>query len=384
MKDRNEMRDRLLQRMQSGGKVSLGIFKSGLTGINFWSPGDGQHMFDIIPYIAGPNDPNCKEGEGTYLLELFVHQNCGVKEGIKICLLETYGKKCPVCEDRIRRQRAGGEEGSEKIIKLLTPSRYPRTIYNVICYDTRQEEAKGIQVFHTSFYLLEMYLREMAKRAIRPGDRNVDPLVPFMDIEKGKTIVFKKEGERDKTKFIGIRFEDRDYDLDPNLISQAPQLDTLIDIPSYEDIMTWYYGEEAEESDGAFRGTGKNQPAEDVVSYRKPKREEDTPGKRKSETDCPSGYEFGAVDVYKECGRCEVWDACAKKAAADKAARIAKEADEEPPRRGRPADDDDQGGAGDSGKQKQSDQDEEPPRRRRPADDDDQGKDNPPARRRRM
>lgn len=322
MRDRNALRERLMQRMQTGGRMQAGIFKSNL-GVNFLKLAEGQNMFDIIPYIAGPFDPNSKEGDETYLLEVFVHQNCGIKEGKKICLLETYGRKCPVCEDRIRRQRAGGSEGSPEIIKALTPSRFPRTIYNVICYNSHEQEARGIQVFETSFYMLEMYLREMAKRALRPGDKTIDPLIPFMDIKEGKTIVFKaQEVGKPTMKFVGIRFEDRDYELDEKLIEKAHCLDKLIDIPTYEDMLQWYYGDEGEPA-GAYRtGITRNESAQE---FRRPMRTDNAPApKNVGDNECPYGYNFGDVDSYKECNRCEVWDNCAKASV-----RMAKSAEEE-------------------------------------------------------
>lgn len=321
MKDRNAMRERLMQRMQTGGKTQQGLFKANLQGVNFLKLAEGQNMFDIIPYIAGPNDPNCPEGDETYLLEVFVHQNCGIKEGKKMCLLETYGKKCPICEDKIRRQRAGGAEGSAEIIKSLTPSKFPRTIYNVLCYNSREQEARGIQVFEASFYSLEMSLREMAKRALRPGDKIVDPFIPFMDIKDGKTIVFKAQDVgKPSLKFVGIRFEDRDYDLDEKLIEKAHQLDTLIDIPTYEDMLAWYYGEDGE-TEGAFR-TGRVMVRDDDPPMRRPRPnlEEDVNNdppparsrKVESDSECPYGYPFGGVDAHKECAKCDVWDDCAR------------------------------------------------------------------------
>src|SRR5574343_729567 len=71
----------LLARMRQGQSVSTGTrsyFKDGLEGVNFWSPKEGDHILDIIPYKCGPDEPliawgKLKEGDDTYVLEIWIH-----------------------------------------------------------------------------------------------------------------------------------------------------------------------------------------------------------------------------------------------------------------------------------------------------------------------
>jgi hypothetical protein len=372
MKDRDARRKALMDRMQQGGTTGgFGIpMKPGLP---LWSPDNGSHLIDIIPYYAGKNDPLVPEGGETFLLEIFSHRNAGVTEGMRICLQETYGQPCPICEDRRRLAREGADND---VIKSLTPSRYSRTLYNILCYDNREQEQKGIQIFSTSFFLLGQYLKEMAKRVDRPGVRTLDPYIPYWDLTDGRSIAFRKEGKADSTKYIGIRFEDRDYQLEEELMDKAYHLDECIIVPTYEDLQIWYYGSGEE----AAAGLRSHRAApEETGSFRKPKaavdEEEREPAPRKKKSagegpECPSGYEFGKdVDEYKECKKCDEWDPCA--AAHETMKRKSKEVEpigdeEEPPRRKRQAEpEEEEPSRRKRQKADEEPEEEEPPRRKR-------------------
>jgi len=112
-KNRRSMKEALLKRVQEGQNrkegTAKGIFKTDLEDVPFWNCADGDHLLDIIPYMAGPYDPVTPEGKETYVLEVFVHRGVGITEGSIICLAETYRKPCPICEDRKKKQIEGEE-----------------------------------------------------------------------------------------------------------------------------------------------------------------------------------------------------------------------------------------------------------------------------------
>lgn len=339
----------------SGG----GIFKDNLTGVNFWRCKEGDHLIDVIPYFAGPNDPDPEVAEGmdTYKLEVFVHSGVGPNDQMVLCLAKTYGKKCPICEHRKRLLKEASPD--EELIQDLNVSRFPRVIYNIICYDTNEEEEKGIQVWHTSSYLMERFLVELARNPrIRTGGLEAFTDFSHIDKEAGKSIAFSRKGTGINTQYIGHKFVDRDYDVPDEILEQAKCLDELIHIPTYEEVYKLYYGEDEEEEEEeekptrSLRERKKPEPEEEdeddddeddeddseeeeeEEEEEKPVRrgrrsikkrtepeeeeEEEKPKKKKKETKkskCPHGGKFGIdIDELDECEECSVWTECAQEA----------------------------------------------------------------------
>lgn len=341
---RRSSKEALMKRLEGDYNRKKGggsLFRSDVKGVTFWQCKEGDHIIDILPYTAGENDP-IEPGSESYVLEFFVHNNVGQQEGGQIiCMAETFKKPCPICEERRRLIKIGSDE---QRIKELTPSRYPRSIYNIICYDSRDEEEKGVQVWHTSNYLLQQYLLALAKKPTRAGQKSVDPFIAFMDVEEGKSIAFKREGKKESTKYIGIRFEDRNYTIPEDLVESAHVLDDLINWPTYEEVYQAFWGSAPNEA-GA--------PADLLATTTRARKYDDTPAKEKEEppparsirheesvkeeaprasrrqqrvededttagkssNKCPAGKNFGIdIDELKECEKCNVWKDCAKEA----------------------------------------------------------------------
>lgn len=262
-------KERLLERMKKGQKKGGGdfertsIFKAGVDA-EFWAPKEGeQHWFDIIPYIAGPNDPDVEEGEETYCFQPYTHRGVGPNEKDVVCLAKTYGKKCAIC-DHVKKMI--NDEEDEDEIKALQVQRNPRAIYNVHVLDSKDEQKKGVQIFNASHFTMESHLLELANRPTRPGSKQIDPFIyyPAAD-ETGKTISFKRKS---KFEFIAHNFEDRDYSIDKKLLKAAHILDECIVIPTYEQQLAWLHGEEADDSESP-----KREKTERTRSQRKDKKE---------------------------------------------------------------------------------------------------------------
>lgn len=324
-------REAFLARMNKGKETSsglgLGFFKGNLEGVNFWKCKEGDHDIDIIPYLAGPFDPNTPEGEWTYILEVYEHRDVGGIEGQNyICLMKTYKQPCPVCEHRQMLIKEGGDEG---VIKDLRPSRYPRSIYNILCYDDTKEEDTGIQVFHTSHYIMEMYLLKLAestKRDIAAGD---PPYKYFADPDDGYSVRFTRTGTGMNTRFIAHSLVARNYQINPEMLNAAQQLDTLIHIPEYEEVYKAFWGEELDPGvtaaqDQALGGRGGGGAAIAGGGSRvargggRGSQPEEQPGNAEAayQTNagdyvCPGGGTFG-VDTYQlqHCENCELWEPC--------------------------------------------------------------------------
>jgi len=271
------------------------FFREDLEDVSFWSCGEGEHQIDIIPYIAGANNPKVEEGEFSYLLDIWVHQGVGVNEDQFVCPGRNYGDPCPICEHQRELRRA--DDFDEDLVKSLSPKR--RVIYNIVCYDSDKEESKGIQVWNVAHWFMERYLTPLAKQPKSGG------FVPFADPDDGKQICFERKGSgQTSTEYLGHKFLDRDYKISDELLDGACCLDELIHIPTYDELRDVYYG-----SFGT-RDSEKTQEEE------KPEVQEEPRKKESVEMDsCPAGGEFGIdTDRLDQCDPCDIWDDCARRA----------------------------------------------------------------------
>jgi hypothetical protein len=208
---------------------------------------EGDHLIDIIPYLAGENDPKLKEGDRSYMVDVYVHQKVGVNEDSVICPSSNYrGKQCPICEYQAKMQQS--KQFSDDDLKALKPKR--RVLYNVICYDSPEQESKGVHVWEASYHLTENEILSIARNRRGGGH------VPFADPDEGKSIDFYREGVGAATRYKGYKFVDREEVISDDDLDAAYCLDELLDIKSYEDIDEMFKptappipGEEHEEED---------------------------------------------------------------------------------------------------------------------------------------
>lgn len=332
---------------QKQRRQSKSIFKPDLDNVNFWKCEEGQHVIDIIPYFTGENDPLQDAGENAHSLEVYVHRDVGDVEGqMAICLKETFGEPCPICEHRQQLRREG--DADEDLLKELTPSRYARSIFNIVCYDTRREEEKGVQVWHTSEYLFTQHLMKLAEGPVRRGSDRPESFVNFACPVDGKSVSFTTEGTKMNTKHLALQFLDRDYEIDDELLDEAHTLDDLIDKPTYEQVYKLYWGEDMEEGEGEGddddeeedrprRGRGRRTAS---APKRRRTRDEDDEEEDDDEDDdgyaddeCPHGGVFGDdCNNLDECEECDAWDECYAAAEEDDE----EEEDERPRRRSKP------------------------------------------------
>jgi hypothetical protein len=256
-KTRASKGDSLLKRIKKGQQrvtTARSIIKS-TDNLQLWRPRDGQHIIDIIPYDAGPNDGLNAEGEETYTFEAFVHRGVGPNEQMHICPAETYNEDCPICEHRQTLRERGADD---KVWKALFPKR--RNLYNIVCYDAN-EERKGVQVWEVPYFYGEKNILAIATEPQRGGGADT---INFPHAEHGKSISFTIEPPQSKEDFasyIGFKFLDRDYTIDDDLLDEAKALDELVLLLTYDELSEIYYGsksvEEKTEEDLSTRKRGK-------------------------------------------------------------------------------------------------------------------------------
>lgn len=305
---RKEMQEALKTRTEESyknredsGKFG-GIFKKELE-IPEWRCGKGEHTIDIIPYIVGDGNPNLniKPGDINYVLDVWVHGNVGVNEDMYICPARTYKEQCPICEEQ---KKLREEDAPEETIKSLNPVR--RCIYNIVCYDTTEEENKGVQVWIVAHFFMEKHLSKLAKQPRGGG------YVAFSHPDVGKQIMFDRTGVgAANTAYDAHRLVDRDYVISDEILDAAYCLEDIVRRASYEELHQVFWGKgiesvnvrpEKEEEDVPLG----DEPPPRSSRVRQPKKEE------VSDTACPHSGKFGVdIDKIDNCAECVNYEKCA-------------------------------------------------------------------------
>lgn len=327
---REARRQAFLKRQQASKRVSAGfsgIFKEDAN-VQVWKCVKGQHDIDIIPYQAGGNDPQMSKGDWTYVLEIFVHRNVGSEEGRAfICMAKTYGKPCPICEHR---KELIERDADPEVIKSLSVSRFPRSIYNIVDHgDARQ--SRTVMVFETSHFLFEKQLIELSQSSPREIEEGMPPIIDFADPEEGYGLTFNRVGEQQSTRFEGLRFNKRKNAISQKIMDQAMVLDEIIHIPTYEEVYEAFWGQKMQDADASDRSGGSPERAvsggtrgssrsrsqredaaestDDDDSYLNKNPDEGSPDVGADE--CPNGGIFGEDhEKLDECEDCGVWENC--------------------------------------------------------------------------
>ena len=311
-------------------------------------------------------------GEKDYLLDYYSHRGVGPGEKTVLCLKNTYGKPCPICEQASALRKGG----KEKEANALKPSR--RVVYNI----EDLKEPGVLKVFETSHYLFEKELIEEAR------DDDEGGFIDFADEEEGMEIKFRaskvtKNG-MEFTEFKSFSFEDRDEPISEKLLDSAISFDELLTVPTYEEVEKILYGEdeedeeekpkkpksvdeddedddeedepapkkkfesvkksksdddegEEEEEEEKPKKSSKKKPVEEDDDEEEEEEEEEKPkksSKSKSKSDdeeeeeekpkskkkcdgecpeCPFGHKFGKdCDEFGDCDDCDLWDKCVK------------------------------------------------------------------------
>lgn len=129
-------------------------FPEGLQTYKFTA--NATNVIDVLPFkIVGDAHPLVKAkrvpGDGTEYDDIFMyweHRFFNDNGDSVICLNKTYGKPCPICEERKRIAEMSAQGWKDERVKKLAPK--SRVLMNVIDWKDR---AKGIQVFAGSAYI---------------------------------------------------------------------------------------------------------------------------------------------------------------------------------------------------------------------------------------
>lgn len=299
LRDRQDQNAKKKDQGSSFGKSYLDTSKH--ENVQFFKPNDGKNSIDILPWIIKTDNyvGGMEAGFEDYVLDIWVHYGIGTNEDAFLCLKNTLGKPCPICEEM--KNLKDDEDVDESIIEGLKPKR--RCIYNII--DLKHED-KGVQLWDVSHFLFEKELLEEAETS--DGET-----ITFSDLENGKTIQFRtteesRPGRRGKTitykKFKSFTFRDRDpYQED--ILDETFPLDEMLVIPTYEEVKKALLGEENESSEDENgkdrkrkkRGTNNRRKNEDDEKNEDDRNEDEIDDNEDDEDEQKSKRESGKSGV---------------------------------------------------------------------------------------
>jgi len=230
-----------------------------------------------------------------YKLDIWIHKNVGIKKNTVVCLLETYGKACPICEDRERLLEENGRDYKDKKVKDLSPQR--RCYYNV---EDDLDLDKGIQILDQSHFKFE---KEVYEKAIylNPG------FTKFADLDEGYTIKFRGV----KGKFDGREFiEPKDFEFiereayDEAVLDEVFPLDKMLNVLTYEEIEKLHYHLEDDDSDDEQEPEQKQERKSKYKKEQEQAREEEIQ-EEVEDPECPYDHQIGVEhNQTTDCDEC--------------------------------------------------------------------------------
>jgi len=300
-------------------------------------------LIDLIPYIVTSEkhlDRNVEDKLAMsntlwYRMPIKVHRNVGANNESIICPT-IIGKKCPICEYRVKIIKEGADK---ETFKLLYPQE--RSVYPVIPLGKDFEQVP--MIWDMSDYLFQETLMDELKEREDCED--------FFTLDNGKTVVlrlkWKEIGKNKYPEVVSIDFRDREP-YEENVLDDVPSLDSILKILPYEEIAAKFFEEdvtdeeleeipeeeaveetprkaksyhrqakqepEEEEAPKTFqrsRRTAERTEEAEVEEAPKPERHRRNIKEEPSKNKCPYGHKFGVdTDEYKDCNTCEIWDEC--------------------------------------------------------------------------
>lgn len=200
--------------------------------VTFFTPKPKKNYeIDIIPYLVGDKKKHpqgVEPGYEDWVLEVYVHRRVGPAKKDFICLEKTFGKACPICEEK-EIQRKNGVEYED--YKHLVPSR--RCAYWV---NDLKDKDNGVQLFVVSFHLFTKELLEkIAYKEQRSGEK-----LYIADLEEGYTITFRTSEEKSNqgsyTKFKDFDIVEREDAYDDSALEETFPLNDMLIIPTYAEV----------------------------------------------------------------------------------------------------------------------------------------------------
>ena len=145
------------------GTMIGSVFKKDILqemGVEIWRPDVGEHVVDVIPFLAGNQHPAIAPGQRTYKVDFWAHQRIGSMNEFFVCNAKVWKKPDPICTF-LDSQGYIEDKKEYQAIKVIKPSR--RCAYLVWVHDNEEQEAKGIQIFEVAHFFFEKKVTEISR-----------------------------------------------------------------------------------------------------------------------------------------------------------------------------------------------------------------------------
>lgn len=233
----------------------------------------GDHYIRILP-------PTWSYPDGTpgdhYGMDVWTHFGVGPDNGSVLCLQKMQDKACPLCEQRIRLERAGDEEEAN----ALKPIR--RVLMWIL---NRKDEKRGAVVWACPWTVD----RDLAKIS---RDTMSGTIYYIDDPEDGYDISFEREGDGRTTKYTGMQLARRPTSVPERILDYIQQnpLDKTLRWRTYDEIKRMYEGTGGDEDEAPRHRAREDEERprrrptddEDEAPRRRSAREDDEAPRRRS------------------------------------------------------------------------------------------------------
>lgn len=174
-------------------------------GVDKFAPHKGDNCIRILP-------PTWDDAE-HFGLDVYVHYGVGSDNGSFLCPRMMKTGDCCICEER----KQAEADGDEDYMRKLAYSH--RVLYYLL---DRDDEKKGVQVWAAPFASIDKNVTAQTRDSRSGEILNID------DPDEGYDVEFTKEGEKERTKYSGVRVVRHSSDLGRD---QDEYLETVMETP---------------------------------------------------------------------------------------------------------------------------------------------------------
>lgn len=209
------------------------------------SPG-GKAKLDFLPYVVSDEkhpDRNAQTqtalvGDLWYKRPYRIHRGIGAGNDTVVCLTSV-GKKCPICEYKMKLTKEGGSPDDIKALKSSL-----RNLYIVVPFGEKNVEEKPHiwDISQAMFQdLLTTELEEKPENEV------------FPDLEEGKTLRIRFDSNtignsKPFAEASRIDFDDRDEVYDEDILDKVPDLDKVLKVLTYKELEAKFLEIDSEDS----------------------------------------------------------------------------------------------------------------------------------------
>jgi len=257
-------------------------------GMEFYRLEEGKQLFDIMPYIAGPGNPNADEGFEHFERQYFLHRIPRPDGSFSryCCLWETFKKPCPICLFR----NDVNTRADQDLLDALRPQKRHLFIVN----DRPGDIKNKLKVMDAVYFNRKLGFGEQLVMAINAtrGGEDFASLIGGLTIQA--MVVDARYGSVSR-----IDLTPRDYDYPDEMLDKAPCLDECLIEPNPSVLLEMLnQGGPGREASSQMDRDGESSQRSSKIRSSAAKEPEEEPAER-------AKFVVGDLVTYKEL-ECEI------------------------------------------------------------------------------